>query len=79
MWKMYPVGHLHSLKSHKSVFKARGAGKAILPQISFVSILVNCENILFLLYSLAYVCCKEGRGGGGAYVVVDVIEELCVK
>lgn len=41
----------------------QGAGKAILPHLGFVSILVNHKNILFLLYRIAYGCSREGRGG----------------
>lgn len=58
-----PVAHLHSLGSQKNLFKASGAGKAILPQLGFVSILVNHKNILLLLYRIAYGCSRERRGG----------------
>lgn len=74
-WKVLPAGHLHSLGSRKNLFKATGAGKAIFPQLGFVSILVNHKNILFLLYRIAYGCSREG----GPHVGVDLIEQLCVK
>lgn len=62
-------------KPEKNLFKASGAGKAIFPQLGFVSILVNHKNILFLLYRIAYGCSREG----GPHVGVDLIEQLCVK
>lgn len=57
---------------------SRGAGKAVLPQIGFVSVLVNRKNKPSPLYRIAYVCRREG-GWGGEGTRCDRFDQLCVK